>query len=163
METERKRTLNHNIMSGAKQTDSEQTGNESAVSRVVGGVDGVWYAKLLVAAVLGLVANTLVMLAVVGGDVLSIADGVAFLAPAVVLAAWVHDRKNPVDMAYIGPAVLFVTILAANTISLSVRVYRQGIAGEPLMTALLLGFLALLFAPGPFLAVWATRRWWSDE
>lgn len=148
-------------MSNPKPTDSEQTGNKNAVQRWADEVDAARFGKLGFAAALGLALNSLALIAVVGGgDVTGIADGVAYLAPAVIIAAWLHDLYNPVDRAYLGPVVLFGTLAAANIISLSVRVFRMGGQSEPLMTMVVLGVLSLMFTPGVFLSVWATRRWW---
>jgi hypothetical protein len=131
------------------------------VERWTEGVDAPRLGKLALAAVLGLGVNSLALVAVIGGgDVMGIADGVAYLAPVVIIAAWVHDAYNPLDRVYLGPAVLFLTLAVANLISLSVKVFRMAGQAEPLMTLMVIGFLSLMFTPGPFLTVWATRRWW---
>lgn len=146
-------------MSDAKPTEAEQNTKQPMMDRLT---DADWnrYGTLALAAVIGLVVNSLALIAMVGGSAIGIADGVAYLAPVVILAGWVHDRYNPIaDTAFLGPAVLFITVLVANTVSLSVRVFRMGGQSEPLMSAMILGILALMFTPGAFLAVWAVRRW----
>jgi hypothetical protein len=146
-------------MSDTEPTRTEQTTDQTLTERVAG-ADWRRYGVIALAAVIGLIANSLALLAVVGGDLLGIADGVAYLAPVVVLAGVVHDRYNPIaDLSYIGPLSLFATIGLANTISLSVKVFRMGGQSSPGLTLLVLAFLALLFTPGAFLGVWATRRW----
>lgn len=139
---------------------SETRESEQPMMDRVAGADWNRYGTIALAAILGLLANSVVLIAIVGGDALGIADGVAYLAPTVILAAWVHDRNNPIaDMAYLGPGSLFLTIAAANTVSLSVKVFRMGGQSDPALTVMILGFLAILFTPGAFLAVWAARRW----
>lgn len=149
-------------MSDAEHTDAEQTGNKQPIAVRLGGVDWPRLGKLLAAVVLGLTANAVGLLSVVGGNAIGIADGVAYLAPGLVLGAWIHDQYNPVrDTPYLGAFVLFVTLVVANLISLGVRVFRTfGGQSDPAMTALILALLALLFVPGAFLGAWAARKWW---
>lgn len=143
-------------MSDANPTDAEQTTKQRLT-------DADWnrYGKIGLGSVLGLIANSVILLTIVGGDALGIADGVAFLAPVVVLAGIIHDQYNPVaDTPFLGAATLFLTTALANTVTLSVRVFRTSAQSEPGMTVLILGVLALMFTPGPALGVWAVRRWW---
>lgn len=138
-------------------TDAEQHTTNPLITRDLAERLGV----LAVGTVLGLVVNSLIILAIVGGDALGIADGVAFLAPALIIAVWVDDRYNPArDVRFLGPFVLLIIMLMANTVSLGARVYRMGAQSDPVMTALLVGFLAVMFTPGAFLGAWAARRWW---
>lgn len=123
------------------------------------GADWDTYGKLTAGAVGGLIANALILTAITGGDMMGIADGVAFLTPAIILSVILFHRHDPVDVPYLAPALLFLTIGAANTISLSVRAIR-GSTANPVMSVLVLGLVALLFTPGPFLGAYAARRWW---
>lgn len=75
----------------------------------------------------------------------------------------VHDRYNPVDLPYLSPFILFLTVLGGNLISLVVRIFRGGGQTDPVMSILILGLVALMFTPGPFLGTWAVRRWWVNE
>lgn len=149
-------------MSESEHTDAEQTSKQTLMNRVA---DVPWtrFAYITLAAIIGLTANSVVLLLVVGGDAFGIADGVAYLAVPVIMGAWVHDRYNPArGTPYIGPAVLFLTLMGANLISLTVKVFRMGGQSNPVMSVVILAFLSLLFTPGAFLAVWGTRKWVLD-
>ncbi len=144
-------------MSDAKPTDGGQ-----ATDQLTKVADADWkrYGTLALGAVLGLIVNSVALIAVVGGDALGIADGVAYLAPVVILAAGIHERYNSFrDTPFIGPLTLFLTIALANTISLTVKVFRMGGQSDPVMSVMVLGLVALMFTPGAFLGVWAVRRW----
>jgi hypothetical protein len=147
-------------MSDAKPTESEKT---DPVKSRVSGVNWNRYVIIAAGSAFGLILNSAVILGVVGGGASSLAGGVASLAPVVILASLVYDRYDPVDLPYLSPFVLFITILAANLISLIVRVFREGGQSDPVMSAAILGIVALMFTPGPFLGTWAVRRWWVDE
>lgn len=117
------------------------------------------YGKLAAGAVGGLIANALILTTITGGDLMGIADGVLFLTPAIILSVVLFHRHDPVDLPFLGPALLFLTIGAANTISLSVRAIR-GATANPFMSVVVLAVVAAMFTPGPFLGAYAVRRWW---
>lgn len=145
----------------AKTADGgEQNSTNTTATGRLDSVDWTEYARLALGAVIGLIANAILMTALMGASMMGIADGVAYLTPAVALGAAVFHRYNPADgLAYISPTILFITLAAANTISLSVRVFRMGGQSEPAMAVIVLAFVALMFTPGPFLGAWAVRRW----
>lgn len=143
-------------------TDDGQGGEQSRLDRIRADTDWTALAKLGGAAVLGLAVNTVAVSAFVGGGIPGIADGVAYLAPTTVLAVVLFHRYDPVGMAYLSPALMFLTMLGANTASLIIRTARMGFGmfGQSLLSFVLLAFVALMFLPGPFLGAWAARRWW---
>lgn len=146
-------------MSDANTTDAEQTTKQPLIDRVPNTVLK-RYGFIALGAVLGLVLNSAGLLGIVGGNALGIADGVAYLAPVVILAGLMHERYNPIrDTPFLGPFTLFLIIGLANTVSLSVKVFRMGGQSDPVMTVMVLGLVALMFTPGAFLGVWAVRRW----
>lgn len=148
-------------MSEAKPTaDSEQGSEQNTVSQRVRGADWTRYGALALAAIIGLLVNAALVAAFTGGGLGSLAEGVAYLTPAVALAAILHDAYNPLDVKYVSPTVLFLTLLAGNTMSLSIRVFRMGVQTEPLWSVAVLAIVALIFTPGAFLGTWAARRWW---
>jgi len=149
-------------MSKTQQTDAEQTGNEPSRS-LADRVDGQRLGKLLAGSIGGLVVNAALITAVIGSGLDGIAGGLVSLAPGVFIAAAVYDRYDPVDFPYVSPLILFLTILTANLITLMVRIFREGAQSDPVMSVLILGIVALMFTPGPFLGTWAVRRWWTDE
>lgn len=145
-----------------KHDKSDDTDAQNADAPVVNlaGVDAKRYGTIAAAAGGGLIANAAVVLAVVGGDVLSLADGVAYLLPVVVLASAIHERYNPIrDTPFLGAFTLFLTIALANTISLAVKVFRAGGQSDPVLSLMVLMFVAVLFSPGPYIGAWAARRW----
>lgn len=133
--------------------------NRSITDRL--GTDWTPYLKAASAAVFGLTVNALVISLIIGGGILSIVDGVAYLTPVTALAAALYQRYNPLEMNYLGPSILFLTFLLANMVTLTVRVIQTvGSPSDVLVTFLLVGFVALMFTPGPFLGTYAARRWW---
>lgn len=117
--------------------------------------------KLLVGVVLGLAANALVVLTIIGGDFSGIAGGIAYLVPAAFIGAAVFHDYGP-EVPYVGGLVLFLTILVAHTAALMIRMYQTPVpTGSPGATLLVVAVVGLIFTPGPFLGTWAVRRWWT--
>lgn len=126
-------------------------------------IDSDWteLAKLGLAGIAGLAVNGAILaLLLGGGDVMRLADGVAYLAPAVILAAALFHLHTPSEHPLIAPPILFLTLIAANAASLMVKVFRAGGQSNPVMTALILTVVAVMFTPGPFIGVASARRWW---
>lgn len=138
------------------QTDAEQTGN-----RIAQLADAEWEhaGKLAVGAVLGLLVNSVVVAALTGADIPAIAEGVAFLTPAVALAVVLFDRYDPLEMPYLSAILMFLTVWAANTITATVRAFRM--ISDPIMGLVLIGLVGLIFTPGAFLGAYIARRWWA--
>lgn len=137
----------------------EPSGNH--LTRLKQSADWTAFGKLAAAGTLGLAANGVGIAAVVGGGgVTGIAEGIANLTPAIAISGALFHRYDPVDLPYLSPILLFVTLALANTLSLVVNIFSAGPQSDPLMSAILLGFVALMFTPGPFLGMYAARRWW---
>lgn len=139
-------------------SDDEPSGNR--LTRLKQQTDWNAYGKIGAGAVLGLLLNGVAIAMVATGDPMGIVRGVISLSPALILAGALFHRYNPVDLSFVGPALLFVTIAVANMLSVTVAVFRMGPQSNPMMSVLILAVVALMFTPGPFLGVYAARRWW---
>lgn len=126
-----------------------------------GSVDWTPLARIAFGALAGLAVNAVAWTAFLGWNLAGFVGGLAFLAPAVTLGAALFQRYTPTDRAYLAPALLFVTIALANTISLTVRVLQTfGGQSSPVMSVLIIAVVGMMFTPGPFVGAWAARRWW---
>lgn len=137
-------------------TDAEQTGNRFAQLPDVG-----WKrpAKLAVGAVLGLLINAVAVAVLTGAGLSAIAEGVAFLTPAVALAVVLFDRYEPLELPYLSAVLMFLTVWAANTITATVRAFQM--ISDPLTGIILISLVGLMFTPGAFLGGYIARRWWA--
>jgi len=146
-------------MSEGKNTDGEQGSNIAAVRAYAAGVEWDPYLKIAGGVVVGLTLNALAVVLITGSVLSGIVDGVLFLTPGAILAAAVHHRYDPLELPVISPAIMFLTILIANTATLLVRGIRFISSAEPVMSVIVIIVVALMFTPGPFLGAYAVRRW----
>lgn len=149
-----------------EQTDAEQTENEPTGSTSTSRLDDMkakveWIRalKLSAATAGGLVVWSFALVTALGSSMSSIVDGVVVIAPGLALVAVLHDIYEPMDMRYVTPLILFLAMAVANFAAIMLRAFRLGLLSEPLLSGVIFGVLALMFVPGPFLAAWATRRW----
>lgn len=141
--------------------DEEPTGNKTRLNQAVSDTNFPELGIIASGALLGLVANALVITSVVSGTLGELSGGLATLAPSVAVAAALFHRYTPTDRDILAPALLFVTLLIANVATLSLRVFQTlGSQSSPLLSIALISVVAVTFTPGPFLGAYIARRWW---
>lgn len=144
-----------------EQTDEQPDGSTdtSRLDEAKGMVEWDRALKLSAATIAGLAVWSLLLVTAFGSNIGSIAEGLVVIAPGLALTAVLHDVYEPLDIRFLTPSILFVAMVAATFAAIMLRAFRLGLLSDPVISVFAFGVLSIMFAPGPFLAAWATRRW----